>query len=63
MAKHIPLPLNADHFTRWLDLFYSTIDQHFEGTKAEEARQRAAIMARTIYAQIQATAAHQGRVV
>src|ERR1043165_245640 len=24
MAKHLPLPIDADHFDRWLDLFEAT---------------------------------------
>ena len=39
--KHINLPINAAHFDRWLSLFMSTLDEHFTGEKATEARQRA----------------------
>ncbi len=37
-AKH---PLEARHFARWLKLFFGTIDDHFEGPKAELAKTRA----------------------
>lgn len=39
--KHIPLPIEKAHFDRWLELFMETIDEHFIGEKAIEARQRA----------------------
>jgi hemoglobin len=43
--KHAPLHLSADHFERWLVHFNETIDQFFEGEKAEEAKWRAGKMA------------------
>ncbi len=33
--------LTPDHFNRWLKLFLSTIDENFQGDKAELAKQRA----------------------
>lgn len=39
--KHIPLPIDKTHFDRWLALFMETIEEHFTGEKAEEAKQRA----------------------
>ncbi|SFP89361.1 group III truncated hemoglobin [Hymenobacter arizonensis] len=39
--KHLPLPIGADHFQRWLALFEATVDELFAGPKAEEARVRA----------------------
>jgi len=39
--KHIPLPIDQSHFTRWLALFTQTVDEHFSGEKASEAKQRA----------------------
>lgn len=38
---HIPLDLQIEHFERWLQLFFKTIDEHFKGMKAEEAKNRA----------------------
>jgi hemoglobin len=35
------VPLTAEHFKRWTDLFTSTVDELFEGEKAELAKQRA----------------------
>ncbi|AII53924.1 group III truncated hemoglobin [Hymenobacter sp. APR13] len=39
--KHMPLPIDATHFQRWLELFGSTVDELFAGSKAEEAKVRA----------------------
>lgn len=39
--KHMPLPLKKDHFDNWIAIFCSTIDDLFEGNKAEEAKARA----------------------
>lgn len=45
MQKHMQLPIDEAHFTQWLALFRETIDEHFSGPKAEEAKQRAASIA------------------
>ncbi|WP_139922841.1 group III truncated hemoglobin [Hymenobacter sp. DG01] len=39
--KHLPLPIDATHFQRWLELFEATVDTLFTGPKAEEAKVRA----------------------
>ena len=39
--KHLPLPIAAPHFRRWLTLFEATVDDLFDGPKAEEAKVRA----------------------
>ncbi|HEY9008685.1 group III truncated hemoglobin [Ohtaekwangia sp.] len=39
--KHRDLPVTPAHFNRWLLHFERTVDEHFEGEKAEEAKQRA----------------------
>lgn len=44
--KHVPLPIKADHFQRWLALFQETIDELFTGTKADEAKSTATMIAR-----------------
>src|SRR4051812_13397561 len=36
--KHALLPLQKEHFTRWLTLFVETVNAHFTGPKAEEAK-------------------------
>ena len=45
LAKHAPLPIEARHFDRWLILFDQTIDAHFEGEMAVDAKKRAKLMA------------------
>jgi hemoglobin len=39
--KHTSLSISTDHFNRWLDLFFKTIDENFEGEVAKQARLRA----------------------
>jgi hemoglobin len=45
MVKHLTLPIGEEHFDRWLSLFNATINRHFSGPKADEARKRAASIA------------------
>ncbi|QOI95958.1 MAG: group III truncated hemoglobin [Flammeovirgaceae bacterium] len=41
LTKHLPLKIRPEHFTRWLELFTKTVDEHFEGSNAKEAKSRA----------------------
>lgn len=43
---HMKLNLQGVHFERWLSLFVQTVDEHFAGLKAEEAKTRALRIAR-----------------
>jgi hemoglobin len=52
-AKHATLPVEARHFERWLCLFNETVDASFAGPMAEEAKNRALIMAATFARRIQ----------
>ncbi len=49
MGAHIQLhqkhPLTPAHFNQWKKLFEETVDELFEGEKAEEAKQRASHIA------------------
>jgi hemoglobin len=45
--KHAVLPVDATHFARWLALFKATVDEHFSGPKAAEAKNAAASIADT----------------
>jgi hemoglobin len=45
--KHIHLNINQQHFDRWLQLFSKTVDELFEGEKANFAKQRAAVLGYT----------------
>lgn len=43
--KHRDLPVQPQHFERWLFLFNQTIDEHFSGPNATLAKERAASIA------------------
>ena len=43
--KHSTMELDPEHFERWISLFNQTIDTHFQGPLAEEAKIRAKVMA------------------
>ena len=47
--KHASLPVDGQHFERWIELFYQTLDENFDGSVAQEAKKRAMIMANTFY--------------
>lgn len=42
---HAQLPIEKKHFERWMSLFQQTVDAHFCGPKADEAKWRAGKMA------------------
>lgn len=46
---HIKLDIDRQHFDRWKSLFFNTVDTHFIGEKAEEAKWRAERMAEMFY--------------
>ncbi len=62
-AKHAPLKIGLEHFTRWLELFYETIDQHFEGAMAADAKNRAALMAGMFLKRLQNMPGGPGKVI
>jgi hemoglobin len=43
--KHIPLSLTSAHFDRWLELFSQTVKVEFTGVRADEAVERATMIA------------------
>jgi len=43
--KHITLPIGKEHFSQWLQLFDTTVDELFSGPVASEAKARAASIA------------------
>ena len=45
---HKVIPFRKQHFTRWLYLFHSTIDEMFEGETATKAKTRSQSIARLI---------------
>ena len=50
LPKHLPLPVEKEHFDRWLQLFDETISELFEGSTADNARKRANSIARIMKA-------------
>jgi hemoglobin len=48
MQKHMSLPIEEAHFSQWLALFRQTIDEAYEGPKAEEAKLRATSIAQVM---------------
>lgn len=58
MRKHILLSqittMSEVQFNEWLTLFYQTVDEHFVGSKADEAKARAANIARNFQRKINA---------
>lgn len=44
-SKHATLEISPAHFERWLLLFTETIDKHFNGNMANDAKWRASVMA------------------
>ncbi len=50
---HAGLPVQADHFQRWMMLFTQTVDELFEGEKANEAKLRGEKMATMFLSKIQ----------
>src|SRR5688572_11143977 len=44
---HQKVPLKKEFFDRWVDLFKSTVDEHFKGINAEEAKNKATMIAMT----------------
>lgn len=58
MRKHLELDKELDHsikqehFGHWLELWFDTIDLHFEGEKASLAKERARNMAHILFMRI-----------
>ena len=50
---HAKLPVNLEHFERWLQLFFTTVDDLFEGEKAEQAKWQGQRMAEMFHAKIE----------
>ncbi|HSH67035.1 MAG TPA: group III truncated hemoglobin [Bacteroidia bacterium] len=50
---HAKLPIDAEHFERWLKLFYETVDSLFEGEKATKAKWQGQRMAEMFQSKIE----------
>lgn len=49
---HAMLEITSRHFSRWLELWNETVDEHFDGTLASEAKWRAARMSELFQSKI-----------
>ena len=52
-ALHARVPLRSGHFERWLVLWRDTVDELFEGERAELAKTHATRVARAFHARLQ----------
>ncbi|AHJ95343.1 group III truncated hemoglobin [Hymenobacter swuensis] len=50
--KHLPLPIDATHFQRWVALFQAAVNELFAGPKAEEAKHRGQAIAQVFEARL-----------
>ncbi|UXX79037.1 group III truncated hemoglobin [Reichenbachiella carrageenanivorans] len=50
---HANLPIAAEHFDRWIQLFFQTIDEEFHGEKAERAKWQGQRMAEMFLSKIE----------
>lgn len=50
---HAQLPVEAEHFEAWKELFNATVDELYEGKRADEAKWRAERMAAMFLSKIQ----------
>lgn len=62
-ARHIPLGISQEHFDRWLVLFAATINEHFEGPMAEDAKNRAELMAIMFVSKLERIGGHPGKTI
>lgn len=59
-AKHLYLPIENEHFTRWLSVFGQTVDALFVGGNAAEIKVRALRMGELFQAKIASARANDG---
>lgn len=52
--KHLKFPIKSPQFDEWLQVFTSTVDELFQGEKADLAKQRATVLAYTFKSKWQA---------
>lgn len=62
-ARHAHMPLTQAHFERWLFWFDQTVNTHFEGPVADDARRRAFIMANTFLNRLLTMEQHPSRAI
>ncbi|HUH74761.1 MAG TPA: group III truncated hemoglobin [Chitinophagales bacterium] len=52
-VPHAQLPVEKEHFNRWIELFYGTVDELFTGDKARKAKWQGERMAEMFHMKIQ----------
>lgn len=52
-VPHAQLPVNKEHFDRWIQLFNQTVDEYFTGAKAADAKWRAEKMTEMFHHKIE----------
>lgn len=52
-AKHATLRIGQEHFDQWLLLFNETIDSHFAGPVADDAKQRAVLIGKIFVSRLE----------
>ncbi|WP_210522081.1 group III truncated hemoglobin [Hymenobacter terricola] len=62
-AKHLYLPIEPAHFTRWLALFGQTVDELFVGDRATGIKRRARKMGELFQAKIASARAGGGHAI
>lgn len=55
-VKHVPLPIQREHFDRWLALWRETLDAHFAGPNVDSAKVRASRMADVLESRVRGRA-------
>ena len=50
--KHVHLNIDERHFKQWLHIFHATVNDLFEGDKAELAKQRADVLGFTFQSKL-----------
>ncbi len=59
-VPHAQLPVDQEHFDAWLGLWHRTIDRHFKGARADEAKWRGDKMALMFLSKIRYYRQHPG---
>lgn len=62
-ARHAHMPLTQIHFDHWLHWFGQTVDAHFEGPMAADAKKRAGIMANNFLVRLTSTGHNAARTI
>lgn len=52
IEKHLHMPLEKEHFDRWVELFTGTLDELFEGEKVTLAKQKLSVLRWTMESKV-----------